>query len=204
MKQKIATFFAVIGWFAIIAQYCLMVQISETSITVTTIKFFSFFTILTNSIVAIYFTCIVLYKNQTATFLGKPGTLSAITIYILVVGLVYQLVLRQLWHPTGLQRVVDELLHSLIPILVIIFWYLYERTQSIKYAQIPSWLAYPLTYLIYILIRGQICNCYPYPFVDVTTLGMKAVLINSGILFAVFAFLSLGIIYIGKLLIKSQ
>lgn len=204
MKQKIAAFFAVIGWFALIAQYYLMAQKSETSIAVTTIKFLSFFTILTNSLVAIYFTCIVFYKNQSSTLIGKPGTLSAITIYISVVGLVYQLMLRQLWHPTGLQQVVDELLHSFIPILVIVFWYLYEKTQSIKYKQVSGWLIYPLIYLLYILIRGQICNCYPYPFVDVTTLGMKTVLINSGILFIVFTLLSIAIVYVGKLIIKRQ
>ena len=136
MKQKIAVFFALIGWFAVIAQYFLMIENRVASIPETTIRFFSFFTILTNSLVAIYFTCIVLFKKQETTLIGLPGTLSAITVYILMVGLVYQFVLRQIWHPEGLQKIVDELLHSVMPVLVIIFWYLYESIQSIKYSQI--------------------------------------------------------------------
>ena len=134
MKYKLAAFFALIGWFAIITQYILMIETRETTILETTIKFFSFFTILTNSLVAIYFTCIVIYKNKMLVLIAKPGTLTALTVYILIVGLVYQFALRHLWNPTGLQRVVDELLHSVIPILVLIFWYLYETKQSIKYA----------------------------------------------------------------------
>lgn len=204
MKYKLAAFFALIGWFAIITQYILMIETRETTILETTIKFFSFFTILTNSLVAIYFTCIVIYKNKMLVLIAKPGTLTALTVYILIVGLVYQFALRHLWNPTGLQRVVDELLHSVIPILVLIFWYLYETKQSIKYLQISKWMIYPLIYLFYTLIRGNLSNNYPYPFVNVTKLGINNVLINSGFLLAIFILMSALIVFIGKMIIKRN
>jgi len=204
MKQKIAAVFALIGWFAVIAQYFLMVENRVASLQETTIRFFSFFTILTNSLVAFYFTCIVFYKKQETKLIGKPGTLSAITIYILMVGLVYQFVLRQIWHPEGLQKIVDELLHSVIPILVLVFWYLYESNHSIKYSQILKWTIYPLIYLVYVLVRGSFSNFYPYPFVNVTTLGINNVLINSGTLVVIFILMSVLIVFIGKLIIKRK
>ena len=204
MKFKLASFFALVGWFAVIAQYFLMIENRVASIPETTIRFFSFFTILTNSLVAIYFTCIVLYKKQETTLIGLPGTLSAITVYILMVGLVYQFVLRQIWHPEGLQKIVDELLHSVMPVLVIIFWYLYESIQSIKYSQILKWMIYPLIYLAYVLVRGSFANFYPYPFVNVTNLGIKNVLINSGFLMGIFILMSVLIVFIGKLIIKNK
>jgi hypothetical protein len=78
-----------------------------------------------------------------------------------------------------MQRLVDELLHSVIPILVILFWYLYEPKKSLKYNLSIKWLSYPLIYFIYILLRGNQSGFYPYPFVDVSVLGFAAVIQNA-------------------------
>lgn len=184
MKRTLAFVFAAIGWFAVIAQYYLMIKNTTVSVTETTIRFFSFFTILTNTLVAFYFTLQAII--QTPRLFSKPGSLTAITLYITIVGLVYQIVLRPLWSPTGLQKMVDELLHSVTPVLVIIYWYLYESKAAVRFGQIPHWLLYPFSYLVYILIRGNFSGFYPYPFVNVATLGMSKVLINSLGLLLVF------------------
>src|SRR5688572_21115628 len=113
MKNKFSILIAALAWFAILTQYYLMVENRITSITETTIRFFSFFTILTNSLLALYFTLIT-FKTRPAylSILDRPGTLTAITVYITIVGLVYQIILRPLWDPKGTQMIVDELLHS--------------------------------------------------------------------------------------------
>ena len=199
MKKKLSITFAIIVWVAVLTQYYLMIENRVASFSETTIRFFSFFTILTNSLVAIYFTLVIFkIKNGFVAIIDKPGTLTAITAYIAIVGLVYQIILRHLWQPTGLQLIVDELLHTLIPIMVIIYWYLYENNSSATYEQIPKWLIYPLIYLAYILIRGQFSNFYPYPFVDVGNLGLSKVLINSVLLIALFMGLSALFIRVGR------
>ncbi len=202
MKKNLAALFAFIGWFAVIAQYYLMIKNEQASVLETTNKFFSFFTILTNLLVAIYFTSLLSTKDERSKFIVKPGTLTAITVFITVVGLVYQVSLRHLWQPKGLQLIVDELLHSIIPVLVIIFWYLYETPKPIRYKQIAAWAIYPLLYLVYILIRGSFSGLYLYPFINVTTLGMSKALVNAGMLLLVFAVISALFIFIGKLIIK--
>ncbi len=167
-------------------------------------RFFFFFTILTNILVAIYFSANLFNRNDKLSLLfNKRGTLTAITVYITMVGLVYQVVLRKTSHPQGLQRPVDELLHSVIPILVIIFWILYEKKSLLKYGQIPGWLIYPFVYLIAILIVGSFTVYHPYPFVDVSVLGMFKVLMNSFVLLLVFSGASAFFISIEKLLHKS-
>lgn len=203
MKKKLALLFALIGWFAVIAQYFLMVENRVASITETTIRFFSFFTILTNTLVAVYFTLVALDKTKTYPRIAKPGLLTSITIYITMVGLVYQVALRQIWQPEGLQMVVNEILHSVTPILVIVYWYLYESIKPIKYAQIFNWAAYPLVYLVYILIRGKFSGFYPYPFVDVNTLELNQVLINAVVLIVLFIFISFCFLFVGKSLLKK-
>ena len=199
MKKKLSILFAVIAWIAVMSQYYLMIENRRASISETTIRFFSFFTILTNLLVAIYFTLIIFkIKNGFLAIINKPGTLTAITVYITSVGLVYQIILRHIWQPTGLQMIVDELLHTLIPIMVIIYWYLYENKSLATYKQIPKWLVYPLIYVTYILIRGKFSNFYPYPFVDVGNLGLSKVLINSVLLIALFVGLSAIFIRVGR------
>ncbi len=201
MKNKLSILIAAIAWFAVLAQYFLMIENRVNPILETTIRFFSFFTILTNLLVAIYFTLSLLKKeNSYLSIINKSGTLTAVTVYITIVGLVYQILLRHIWEPKGMQMVVDEMLHSAIPILVIIFWYLYEEKKSRDYKQILKWLIYPLIFLIFILIRGEFSNFYPYPFVNATNLGLKQVLINSAGLIALFFFISAGYIKLGKII----
>ena len=61
-----------------------------------------------------------------------------------------------------------------------------------------SWLIYPFIYIILILIRGNYSDYYPYPFINVLNLGLKAVLINSFFLMILFLVLSLILVGIGK------
>ncbi|WP_421890331.1 Pr6Pr family membrane protein [Marinoscillum sp.] len=202
MRKKWSTFLAVLAWVAVLTQYFLMLENRVASVGETTIRFFSFFTILTNSLVAIYFTMIVL-RHKKLSILSKPGTLTAVTVYITIVGLVYQIVLRPVWEPTGVQLVVDELLHSLIPIVVIVCWYLFEDKSQLAYRQIPKWLIYPLVYLVYILIRGDSAGFYPYPFVDVESLGLSTVLMNAVGLIILFVGMSALYIKVGRVITKK-
>lgn len=205
MRISLNILFAIIGWFAVISQFILMVENRTTSILEMTIRFVSFFTILTNTLVSIYFTYQIFdRKRKTKNIFNQPGSLTAITIYITVVGLVYQVVLRHIWQPTGLQMIVDELLHTLIPTLVIIYWILYEQKPGLEWNKIPGFLLYPLFYLTFILLRGEFSGFYPYPFVNVLELGWPQTLINIVALFGVFGLLSLLFIGIGKRMIKKS
>ncbi len=47
---------AFLGWFAVLVQFVLMIQNRQAGVGETIVRFFSFFTILTNSLVAAYFT----------------------------------------------------------------------------------------------------------------------------------------------------
>jgi hypothetical protein len=199
MKKKLSIFLAVIAWIAVVAQYYLIIENRSASISETTIRFFSLFTILTNLLVAIYFTLVLFkIKKGVLAIINKPGTLTAVTVYITSVGLVYQIILRHIWEPTGLQMIVDEMLHTLIPIMVIIYWYLYENKSLAAYKQIPKWLVYPLIYVTYILIRGNLSDFYPYPFIDAGKLGLSKVLINTVLLMALFVGLSTIFIRVGR------
>lgn len=202
-KKNLLALGAFLGWFAVITQFILMLNNRVASVPETIVRFFSFFTILTNLLVAIYYS-IHWFQKPTSLLLRlqKPGVLSSVTLYIAVVGLVYQIVLRSIWSPVGLQKLVDELLHSIIPVFTLVYWFLYEKHTETSWKSIPSWLLYPLFYLAYILIRGSFSNFYPYPFVNVTELGLQKVLINSSVLVFVFLSIALGLVACSKVLSK--
>ncbi len=194
---------AIVTWFAVIMQLYLNIENRVLPIPQTIIKFFSYFTILTNIIVAIYFTNIAIKPNyKVGKFLVKPQTASAITVYIFVVGLVYNTVLRWQWHPKGWQLLVDNLLHVITPIWFLIYWWLFVQKVTLQYKNVWIWLVYPLLYCCYILIRGALTHMYPYFFVDAEQYGYTQVIINILVLVAVFLALSLLLVVIGKRLSK--
>ncbi len=202
LKNALLAIGSVIGWFAILLQLVLIIQNRVAPVTETVVRFFSFFTILTNIIVATCCTALWLrrHKDRPSAFFN-PNRLTAITVYILVVGIVYNLILRFLWTPTGLQRIVDEILHLVIPLLFFIYWLLFVDKSRLVWKDAFAWLIYPFLYLVFILIRGRLAaaSFYPYPFVDVSKLGLHKVLLNSLGMLGLFLFLSFLFIGAGRL-----
>ncbi len=178
---------AVIGWIALILQLYLIIVNRTASIPETLLRYFGFFTILTNILVATSLTMVYLKGiSENGHFLTRPKTLTATAVYITIVGLIYNLILRFQWAPQGLAKLVDELLHSVIPALFIFFWIKFVPTQSIQWKNILPWLIYPLAYLGYTLLRGSFAAWYPYPFINVTDLGYEKVVMNSAMVTVAF------------------
>ncbi|MBC7890471.1 MAG: Pr6Pr family membrane protein [Ferruginibacter sp.] len=203
-RQIFLTTGAALGCFALVLQCYLIILNRTASIPETIIRFFSFFTILTNILVALCFSFLLLKPGtKWGKFFEQPATLTAITVYIVVVGIVYNLILRFLWNPQGLQRIADELLHTIIPLLFIFYWFLFVSKERLKWNSILPWLIYPTIYCIYTLARGAIVGFYPYPFIDVLLLGYYKVVINIAGLVLVFLVISLVLVAIAKLIVKG-
>ena len=196
---------ALLGWFAITAQFYLIINGNTAPVSETIIRFFSYFTILSNILVALCFTGILFDpKCLLHRFFSKAGTQTAITAYIMVVGGVYNVILRFLWQPKGLQQVVDELLHSVIPLLSILFWLAFVPKENLRWKNSFSWMIFPLCYTVFLAVRGAISGYYPYPFINVTNIGYPTVLLNGGILVLVFMGVFLFLIAVAKFISRKQ
>lgn len=202
-QRNFAFLTALLGWFAVIAQLIILIQNRTTSLTEAIIRFFSYFTIQSNIIVALCFSAYFM-RGKWKAFFTRPGTQTAVTVYVIVVGAVYNMVLRPIWHPTGLQVPVDELLHSVIPILMLLFWLLYTPKATLEWKDSFTWALYPFFYTVFIGVRGAISGFYPYPFINVAELGYPKVLMNGMVLVLVFVFLFLVLIGMAKLLSKQK
>lgn len=189
----------IVGWFAIIAQFYLHITSGFAAPLELLIRFFSYFTVTTNLLLTICCTALLLVpQSKLGVYFSRQTTLTAIAVYIVVVGLIYNIVLRSIWSPQGLQFVVNELLHTVIPSLFLIYWLIFVPKDALNWSSIWSWAIYPFVYFILIFTRGSFSGFYPYPFLDVTHIGYSQALINcAGITVLFFTFFLL-FIALGK------
>jgi hypothetical protein len=203
-KNKIEITGAVIVWLSVILQFILMINNRTASVPETIVRFFSFYTILTNTLVAIAFTSLTgTFGEKWKHFFSKATSLTAVAVYITVVCIIYNLVLRGLLELAGLQRIVDEMLHLIIPVFVLIYWYVFVSSSSIQWKDAFGWMWYPLIYSVYVLIRGSFSGFYPYPFMNVSEIGYTRVLVNCLYVTAAFFTVALLLIGISKWKIKK-
>lgn len=161
-------------------------------------RFFIFFTILSNILVAISLTIVLLNSSSRGSrFFTNPSNIAAVTLYIFIVGIVYNLVLRSQWKPTGLQKIADELLHVAVPLLFTVYWIFMAPKAWLAWKNILPWLGFPSAYLVYAMVRGAAENFYPYPFLDLKTLAVGKVALNCALVLAAF-------IGVGMLLIAAS
>lgn len=202
-RNWIAVIGSLLGWFSIIGQFVLMMQNRQADVVETIVRFFSFFTILTNILVALYFTSrIPIFNKASFQKIFNKGALTALTTFIVVVGLVYQIILRNTWHPTGFQRIIDELLHSIIPLFVLIYWFLFVNIEDLKFQNSKNWLWFPPLYFVYVIFRGHFSNFYPYPFINILEIGYFWVFINFVIVSAFFLLIMGILIFTGRTIKK--
>ena len=124
-------------------------------------------------------------------------------MYILVVGLVYFFVLRNIADLQGWDSVANAILHYAIPILYVLYWLLFVEKAGLKWSYSFNWLIYPAVYFVYSLIRGEITKWYPYPFLNAGKLGYTDVLKNSAVILGIIIITGLIFISIGKISAKS-
>lgn len=197
LEQRLYTgILTVICLFAVITQFVLHYRTSTVPPGETIIRYFTFFTILTNGFIAFHLVALTLFPNsRLGERLTRQSITASLAVHITVVALVYNTVLRFTWEPIGLQKVVDELLHLIIPILFVSYWIAFVPKTHLRWRSFWPWLIYPLGYVIIVLLRGRSSGYYPYPFLDVKKHGLNDVLLNSAYMTALFLVVSL--IYIG-------
>lgn len=141
---------------------------------------FSYFTILSNLVVAVTLTILVLGADSTlARRFARPRFFTGVAVAIVFVSVGYELLLRGIWKLEGWALLADTLFHDIVPIGFVALWAAFVPKGQIGARDLPRWMIYPAVYLGYVLVRGALTQRYPYPFLDVTALGYGRVLVNA-------------------------
>jgi hypothetical protein len=151
-------------------------------------KFLSFFTILTNGLVALcYFADLVFVakgQNPPRAWTNVRGGVAA---SIATVGLGYAILLRHLHHFEGWPMLANFLVHDATPVLFVVYWIGCVPKGTLDWRSPFLWLIYPALYLPWALSYGAATGSYPYPFLNVAQLGYPTVLVISAGLLVAFA-----------------
>lgn len=176
--RAFAALVALVAIASLLLQYVLILESTreDPGPALGTLRYFSYFTILSNIAVA---------SVTAQAALARPGFFSRLTLrggvalYIAVTGGIYFFILRHLWNPQGAQWWADTGLHYAVPLLYLAWWSGCVPHGGLCWRNAAAWLAFPAAYLCWALLRGAWVGEYPYPFIDVAQLGWKKTLTNS-------------------------
>ena len=206
--KRCVTAAALAGWVGLaIQQYLIFYSRWSTGASLLggLVNFFSFFTVLTNTLVVVVLSYAVVDRDSAAKrFFLAPRVSSAIVASIVLVSLAYNLLLRHLWQPEGFQFIADELLHDVMPLLFVVYWWRCVPKGTLQCKHIGLWVLYPLLYFAYVLLRGDLLGQYQYPFMDVDSLGYPQVFMNAGGILAGFIVIALAMVGLDKRLKSSS
>ena len=192
--------FAAVGWAALGLQYGLMISGLTAAETATrTLHFFSFFTILTNLLVAVALTLPVIgARTRLGHRASAEGVRAGVTMYAVVVGLVYHFLLHATWNPQGWSYVANIALHYVMPAAILIDWLAFTPNGRLRWIDAAKWLGFPLFYGGWTLLHGAVSGWYPYWFIDAGELGLGRTLLNFSALLIFFGLIGLIVVAIDR------
>jgi uncharacterized membrane protein YozB (DUF420 family) len=161
-------------------------------------NFFSFFTIQSNILAAttLVLTALVRREERSRRFDAVRG---AAAFYMAITGVVFALLLSG--HQESLDTHiawVNFVVHTLMPIVLVADWLIDPPRHRASWRTAALWLAYPLVWFVYTLVRGSAEGWYPYPFVDVAQHGYGHVFVSGIVLLIGFALAALAFVWVGN------
>lgn len=199
---------ACLGWAGLAIQLYLVLigrWADDASLIGGLVRFFSFFTVWSNTLVAVALTCALSQRTSPAhRFFRDPAVCAGIAASIVLVGLAYNLLLRHLWHPQGWQWIADELLHDVMPVAFVLYWALFVTKGTLRLIHVLLWILYPVVYFSYVLLRGSSIGDYMYPFINVGNIGYVQAFTNAGGILIGFIFIALVVLGLDRLMGQKE
>ena len=160
------------------------------------IDFYGYFTIWSNTLVAIITARYALVGGGDDGLFGRPWLLAAAVVYIVVVGLIYNLLLVGMNPQVGLRKAIDLTFHTIIPIAYPLWWLTQVPRQRLGWNALPPALVFPIAYSFVAMAKGAITGRYAYFFIDIAKYGVAQVLLNiAGVALLYAALMAIVIAY---------
>lgn len=202
MARTYRLFCALAAWTTLITQYgVIIIGGKYGGFFASNLAFFGYFTILTNILAALAFTAPFLKpKTPLHRLFMRQSVRAAITLYILIVAIVYHVILSADHNPAGLNALTNIGLHYILPALYILDWFAFSAKDKMRFKTLPLWAVYPLIYGVFTIGRGLMTGIYPYPFLNISERGLSAVIVTMCIFCAVYIIGGAGFTALGRVL----
>jgi hypothetical protein len=141
------------------------------------IRFFSYFTVESNVLVAVGTAALALrpYRDGRVWRVVRLASLLGIAVTFVT----YAVLLAPIVKLTGVSRLTDIALHYVVPLMAIGGWLVFGPWPRIDERTLLLSMIWPAAFVCYTLAHGAATGWYPYPFVDVTRLGYVTTLRNG-------------------------
>jgi hypothetical protein len=146
-------------------------------------RYFSYFTIQANFLVAVSMVFIVRDRLESQLFrVVRLASLVGIT----VTGIVAAIALPPSPNYTFGSLVCDRLLHIVVPVLTFVGWLVFGPRGLVRREDLLPSLIWPVVWLAATLALGPFVGWYPYPFINVDQLGYGRTLVNCAVIAVLF------------------
>ncbi|TQM61834.1 Pr6Pr family membrane protein [Humibacillus xanthopallidus] len=146
-------------------------------------RYFSYFTIQSNFLVAVSMVFIIRDRLESQLFrVIRLASLVGIT----VTGIVAAIALPPSPNYTTGSLVCDRLLHVVVPALTFVGWVAFGPRGVVRREDLLPALIWPIAWLAATLALGPFVTWYPYPFINVTQIGLGRTLLNCAVIAALF------------------
>ncbi|WP_427886217.1 Pr6Pr family membrane protein [Kribbella sp. GL6] len=154
-------------------------------------RLFSFFTIQSNLIVLAAAVCLVLRPLRDGAF-WRVVRLDSL-LGIVIAGLVFAIVLAPQVHLTGWALAATIGFHYISPWTTLAAWLYLGPRPRLTWRAVVLAFVWPLAWLVYIFTQGAFTHWYPYPFLNVTDLGLATALRNAALVLVLGLLLATGL-----------
>lgn len=146
----------------------LFIGLSRSELTV--VRFFSYFTVLSNTLAVIMLTILATRPgcDDTRWFALFRG---AVTVYMSVAALAYAVLLAPNLAIAVPEPWIDWTIHVIGPVALAVDWFVFPPPVELARHTLAISLVFPAAYLGYSLFRGQAVDWYPYPFLNPDEVG---------------------------------
>ena len=146
-------------------------------------RFFCYFTIQSNVLVAVSTFLIVRGRIESQVFrVVRLASLVGIT----VTGVVAAIALPPSPSYTTGSLICDRLLHIVVPVLTFVGWAVFGPRGKVTREDLLPALIWPVLWLVATLALGPLVDWYPYPFLDVGSIGLGRTLLNCAVIALLF------------------
>jgi hypothetical protein len=180
--RLVAAAIATVAIIALVLQLVLILRNAGSTLA-TVVRYFSFFTILSN----IWVAAVCIAVATCRGWVRSPVARGAAALYIAVTAGIYATLLQGLVPLGGAGLLADTLLHKIVPAMYLLAWLACAPHRVLRWSDVLRWLVFPLVYVGWIYLRGSAVHEYPYPFMDLTRFPGGQVAVNCvgvGMLFA--------------------
>ena len=202
LARLLAAVLAIIGWSAMAIDFHYVaarhhpVRIAHVIVT-----FLSFFTIISNLLVAIILTASALRPPERRSRLESLA--APAVVYILVTGVIYTLLLRQS-HTTLMGWMDDAALHVVIPVGYPLFWLMMMPRRRLARRDAFVWLLLPLLFAVASIVRGEMTGECTYFFLNPHSLGYVRVVLAVALLSVMFLVFGFIVVAINQIAVKDK